>query len=194
MKHIIVGTNRPHSRSAEIALIVQKLFKDNGEFVDILNLQDCGLEEISATPFPKELPGKLKQAVQKTIESDGLIMIVPEYNGSYPGALKYFIDHWVYPDSFEFRPVTFIGLGGKFGGLRPVEHLQQVFGYRNGFVYPERVFLTDIFGILKDGQIQNPVLMKLLESQVTGFQKFVKGLQTVGLDANSRRAATQAKN
>jgi len=121
-------------------------------------------------------------------------MIVPEYNGSYPGALKYFIDHWVYPDSFEFRPVTFIGLGGKFGGLRPVEHLQQVFGYRNGFVYPERVFLTDIFGILKDGQIQNPVLMKLLESQVTGFQKFVKGLQTVGLDANSRRAATQAKN
>lgn len=192
MKHIIVGTNRSNSRSAEIATIVQKLFKANGEDVEIIRLEDVGLEELGPQAFPKELPTKLKQAVQKTVESDGLIMIVPEYNGSYPGALKYFIDHWIYPDSFEYRPVTFIGLGGKFGGLRPVEHLQQVFGYRNGFIYPERVFLTDIFGILKEGQIQNPTLMKLLESQVVGFQKFVRGLQAVGIDANSRRSSAAA--
>ncbi|RLE20696.1 MAG: NADPH-dependent oxidoreductase, partial [Acidobacteria bacterium] len=26
------------------------------------------------------------------LETDGILTIVPEYNGSYPGALKYFID------------------------------------------------------------------------------------------------------
>ena len=186
MKHIVVGTDRPGSRTRQVAEIIQSLFQKQGEATEILDLREVGLNEAVAQPYSSALSGKLKEAVLKTVKSDGLFFIVPEYNGSYPGALKYFIDHWIYPDSFEFRPVAFVGLGGKFGGLRPVEHLQQVFGYRSAFSYPERVFLTDIFNNLKDGQIQNPTLLHLLENQVVGFIKFVEALKGAGLDANSR--------
>ena len=86
----------------------------------------------------------MKPLIDRIDRAEGLYLICPEYNGSYPGVIKTFIDYWSYPKSFEKRPVCFTGLGGVFGGLRPVEHLQQIFGYRNAFIFPERVFLQNV--------------------------------------------------
>ena len=35
-------------------------------------------------------------------------------------------------------------VAGIWGALRPVEQLQAIFGYRNAYLYPERVFLPGI--------------------------------------------------
>ena len=185
MKYILSGTNRPGSRSRIISGLVQEIYKELGEDVEIIDLSLIDLTQLTGREYGAALPASVQTAVEKINQADGLIIVCPEYNGSMPGALKYFIDHWSYPASFEYRPVAFIGLGGKFGGLRPVEHLQQVFGYRNGFIFPLRVFLTDIFTGLKDGKLVNPTLQDLLVQQAVGFKKFVQALQSSGLDANS---------
>ena len=83
-----------------------------------------------------------------------------------------------YPESFEFRPVCFVGLGGLFGGLRPVEHLQQIFSYRNAHMYPERVFLFNVWNQLKEDQLINEDTLALLEKQAKGFTKFVSALKS----------------
>jgi chromate reductase len=184
MKYIISGTNRHGSRTFKISELIQKLYLENGEKVEIIDLAKVPLQDLAGSHYGTELPKEIKDQVTKITSADGLIMVVPEYNGSMPGALKYFIDFWKYPDTFEFRPVCFVGLGGKFGGLRPVEHLQQVFGYRNGYVFPQRVFLQDIFTSFKDDQLP-PLLMSLLRDQAVGFQKFVRALESEKLDANS---------
>jgi NAD(P)H-dependent FMN reductase len=114
-------------------------------------------------------------------------MIVPEYNGSYPGILKYFIDHMKFPDSFESRPVCFVGLGGIFGGLRPVEHLQQVFGYRNSYIFPQRVFLINVHKIFVNNEITDPLVKDLVAQQTSTFVKFVGALKTSGLAATSKK-------
>ncbi len=115
-----------------------------------------------------------------------VLIVSSEYNGSYPGALKYFIDFWTYPDSFEFRAAAFVGLGGRYGGVRPIEHLQQVFGYRNCFTYPERVFLFNVWSLFKEGKISDATTLNLLRQQVTGFTKFTDALLTSGLHAQTR--------
>ncbi len=184
MIHILVGTNRKDSRSAELAEIIRPLYEAQGQAIKIMNVGDVGLEELNNESYGEgQKPAKLQAAVEELLTSDGLVVICPEYNGSMPGALKYFIDHWKYPDSFEFRPVAFIGLGGMFGGLRPVEHLQQVFGYRNSFIYPERVFLHNVWGILKEGQIDHDMNNQLLEKQAQGFCRFIKALKSENLHA-----------
>ncbi len=122
---------------------------------------------------------------EKLNASDWLYIVSPVYNGSMPGALKYFIDHFSYPETFEYRPVAFTGLGGRWGGLRPVEHLQQVFNYRNGYIFPQRVFISNVWDTLKDGSLQDSMVTTLLKSQVQGFVKFVRALKTEKLDANS---------
>lgn len=186
MKYIVSGTNRKGSRSFQIAKIVQGIYQANGESVEIIDLSTFPIQELAEAQYGgKNLPPAMAGILSKINQAEGLHFIVPEYNGSYPGALKLFIDHWQYPESFEQRPVCFVGLGGIFGGLRPVEHLQQVFGYRNGFIFPHRVFLRDIFKTLQNDELKDPVAMDLLVAQVRGFQKFTQALQSVALDANS---------
>ncbi|MNT75975.1 NADPH-dependent FMN reductase [compost metagenome] len=104
-----------------------------------------------------------------------------------PGVLKYFIDHLKFPESFEYRPVCFVGIGsGAFGGLRPVEHLQQVFGYRNAFIFPERVFVMNAHKVINAAsEVTDPLLQDLFLRQAKGFQKFSKALVDAKLDANS---------
>lgn len=188
MKFIISGTNRPQSRTLQISKLIQKLYKEEGEEVGIIDLTHVGLEQIpKAALYGNEVPDVMKSEISKINSADGLIVVCPEYNGSMPGALKYFIDHWQYPDSYEYRPISLVGLGGKFGGLRPVEHLQGVFGYRNAFIFPERVFIVDVPKILNSaGDIDDANIRSLLVSQVKGFQAFTKALSSAGLDANSR--------
>lgn len=185
MKHIISGTNRPGSKSLQVAKIVQKLYADLGDEAEIIDLQEMDLHEVIGH-YGDTAPDAMKAAIQKINKSEGLIVVVPEYNGSYPGALKYFIDHWSYPNSFEYRPVCFIGLGWTFGGLRPVEHLQGVFNYRNAFAYPERVFIINAPKLIVDGEITDARVMDLLRSQTDGFKKYCAALSVAKLTANER--------
>ncbi len=186
MKYIISGTNRPGSRTLAVSRIIQGIWATLGERVEIIDLCDVELGNVTGSEYGSEnLPPKMRSAIDKVNSADGLIVVCPEYNGSMPGALKYFIDFWKYPLTFESRPIALVGLGGRFGGLRPVEHLQGVFGYRNAYIFPIRVFLTDIFTGLKDGELQDPRLSALLEAQAGGFQKFARALRSEKLDANS---------
>lgn len=184
MKYIISGTTRPRSRSLQVANILLKLYQAEGDAAEVIDLRQIPLNILDGTQYG-EPPAELKPAIDKINSSSGLIIVCPEYNGSYPGTLKHFIDHWQYPLSFEYRPVCFVGLGGRFGGLRPVEHLQGVFGYRNAFIFPERVFLSNVFQTLKEGQLVDPIATQLLEQQTKGFIRFVKALDDVGLSARS---------
>ncbi|HVK62060.1 MAG TPA: NADPH-dependent FMN reductase [Bdellovibrionales bacterium] len=186
MKYVISGTNRPGSRSLQLAKIVQELYRETGEEIGLIDL--CDLDYADSTgKYGDSVPPKMKAAIELIQASEGIIVVVPEYNGSYPGVLKYFIDHWKYPDTFEFRPFCLVGLGGRFGGLRPVEHLQGVFGFRNAFIYPERVFLFDAWSNLKNGILLDGKTLDLLKLQVRGFQSFTKALVDAKLDASSRR-------
>lgn len=185
MKYIIAGTDRPGSNTLKISKFVQGLYKDLGEDVEILDLQELKKHLHEDLLYGTTSEG-MKPYMQKVLSSEGLIVVTPEYNGSMPGILKYFIDHMKFPDSFEYRPVCFIGLGGMFGALRPVEHLQQVFGYRNAFIYPERVFLMQVHRHLDaEGKLTDEAAKNLLIKQAQGFQKFADALRSFQLDANA---------
>jgi NAD(P)H-dependent FMN reductase len=175
-----------------IAEIMQGLYRQNGEEVELLDLREIARGFADGPQYGDVKNPILVEAASKIEKSDGLIIVVPEYNGSMPGALKYFIDHLKYPEAFEARPVAFIGLGGMFGGLRPVEHLQGVFGYRNSFIYPERVFILNVWNHFKkteanpSGEFKDPLLLQLMDKQVRGFQAFVNALKQVGLHTSNR--------
>jgi NAD(P)H-dependent FMN reductase len=194
MKHIIVGTNRRGSRTRQLAEVIHRLYQDQGEEVGIIDLAQLPFEELTGEQYQGGLTPRWVEAVNEINHSEGLIFVVPEYNGSLPGALKYFMDHWKYPDSYEYRPVCFVGLGaGPFSGIRPIEHLQHIMGYRNAFQFPVRVFLTNVSKNFVNGEVQDPNVMQLLKNQVVGFQKYVKALESQGLDANSINARKVSK-
>ncbi len=185
MKYIIAGTDRPDSNTLKVSKYIQTIYQQLGETVEIIDLKEMKTHLHQDIHYGKPSEG-LKPYLDKVLGSDGLIVVSPEYNGSMPGILKYFIDHLKFPESFEFRPVCFVGLGGMFGALRPVEHLQQIFGYRNAYVYPERVFIMGVHKILNaEGQPQDETIKQLLLKQAQGFQKFTQALSSFKIDANA---------
>ena len=110
----------------------------------------------------------------RIVSSAGLHVVTPEYNGSFPGVLKYFIDMLKFPESFERKPVAFVGeAAGVWGGLRAVEQLQMIFGYRNAHPYPERVFIAGINNLMnEDGTLKDQSLTDRLAKQCRGFAAF----------------------
>lgn len=183
MKYIISGTDRADSNTMKMSKIIQAIYKAEGEDVEIIDMREVKEALHTGPHYGKNQPDPILNHTNKVLNSEGLIVVVPEYNGSMPGVLKYFIDHLKFPEAFEYRPVCFVGLGGVFGGLRPVEHLQQVFGYRNAFIYPERVFAINVWNILKNDQITDTLIQQLLVKQAKGFQKFTKALGEAQIDS-----------
>lgn len=185
MKYIISGTDRVGSKSLQVARYIQRLYAELGEEVGIIDLAVLKKADLDGFQYGGAITGAWGEAIRQVDASTGLILVVPEYNGSYPGILKVFIDYWKYPETFEHRPICYVGLGGLFGGLRPVEHLQQSLGFRNTYNFPQRVFLQQIWRVF-DGQAFNqPLLADLLRQQAVGFQKFVRALESEQLDTLS---------
>lgn len=195
MKYIISGTNRPGSRTLQVTRFVQQIYKSMGEQIELIDLSHVGLEELGASAmYGDSVPAKMKTEIQKINSSEGVVIVTPEYNGSIPGALKYFLDHWSYPDSYEFRAFALIGLGTRFGALRPVEHLQGILGFRNAFIYPERVFITNIHKALDaSGQLTDAMIVDLIKAQAKGFSAFTRALVAAHLDANHHIASKLAQ-
>jgi len=195
MKYIISGTDRAGAKTLQVSRYIQNLYANNGEEVGLIDLAELPKKDLDGFQYGGKITGSWGEAIDKVDQSTGLIVVIPEYNGSYPGILKVFIDYWKYPDTFEHRPVCYVGLGGLFGGMRSVEHLQQSLGYRNTYNFPQRVFLQQIWRIFDGTSFSAPLMTELLEQQVRGFQKFVKALEAEGLDTLSiqKAKATGAK-
>ena len=185
MIEIISGTDRPNSNTLKVAQLLLEDYRALKAEVQILNLAQLDFKDAIGGTYGKTR-GTFATAVERVNRADALVLVVPEYNGSFPGSLKLFIDYWSYPHSFENRPMAFVGVGLRWGGLRPVEHLQQVMGYRNAYVFPHRVFLSNVKDTLKEGKISDPLIKELLEVQSRDFLKFIQGLKNQGLDAVSR--------
>lgn len=179
---LIVGTNRPGSNTRKVAKQVEEIYAEAKVPLTVLDLANLPPEIFSPTSYGAK-PPSFTPFSDTILKADGLHVVTPEYNGSIPGVLKYFIDMLKFPESFDRRPVCFTGLAaGLWGALRPVEQLQAIFGYRNAFVYPERVFIPGIGDQLNDaGRLIDEELVGRLRKQVAGFTDFVEKLKGVKL-------------
>lgn len=175
MINIIIGSNRPNNLTSEVALQAEEIFKKYSI--------DCSIIDIGQLPdssFTKEIYTKKNDVLLKSIEeikkSTGLYILTPEYNGSIPGVLKQFIDSWSFPDCWMNKKVAFVGLAsGEWGGMRPVEHLQGIFSYRDTFIYPKRVFIKNINKVFAENNNRlSEDILDRLDKQIQGFAEFCK--------------------
>src|SRR5688572_1609659 len=167
---LVVGTNRPGSRTRQVANHVEEIYRELGVQLTTLDLATLPAEIFNPSSY-EEKPASFTPFQEAITAAHGLVIVTPEYNGSMPGILKYFIDMLEFPISFENRPVCFVGLAaGMWGALRPVEQLQILFGYRNGYVFPERVFMPRIDSLLDENdRLKDPALIDRLKKQAAGY-------------------------
>jgi len=174
---LISGTNRPNSNTRKVARNLEQIYAELKVDLHLLDLADLPPEIFSPASYAQK-PKSFLPFSDAILNSEGLHVVTPEYNGGLPGVLKYFIDMLKFPESFVSRPVCFVGLSaGIWGALRPVEQLQAIFSYRNAHIFPERVFLPGIQDLLdENGRLKDAELLQRLRKQTEGFVNFVARL------------------
>ena len=176
---VISGTNRPGSNTRNIAVLVQEMLQGAGEEVSLLDL--AGLPpEIFADSSYASKPGSFSPFQAQILETDGVLTVVPEYNGSFPGVLKYFIDMLRFPESLYELPAAFVGISaGGWGAVRAVEHLEMVFQYRHAHLFGRRCFIPNIGRVLdEDGRLTDLDVADRLKKTALDFARFCTNLGT----------------
>ena len=170
---IVCTTNRPDSNTQRVSEFYEKAVFATGEACQILDLKKVEAQWIQDSHYGDNVP-EFEEVVEKYIRRvEKLIFIVPEYNGGFPGYLKFFIDGCDYGD-WSSKKVAMIGLAtGRAGNLRGVDHLTGIFHYLGSEVYSKKVYLSQINLLLPEhGQLENKMVADEVNTQIKGFLNF----------------------
>lgn len=177
MIRIISGTNRTGSNTRKFAEEVKRIYSRLNVESEIIDLRELPKEIFDESSYA-EKPKSFERFSNAIKTADGLVVVVPEYNGSFPGVLKYFIDMLEFPESLARKPACFVGLAaGMWGGLRAVEHLEDIFTYRNALIFPKSVFIPNVYLVLdSNGRLTDDEILERLKNQAADFIDFVRRL------------------
>ncbi|GAA5172295.1 NAD(P)H-dependent oxidoreductase [Pseudonocardia eucalypti] len=119
---VIIGSTREGRAGATIARWFLTQAQQRADIdLDVIDLVDESLP----VHHPAEVTAATAAYTRRIDQADAFVVVTPEYNHSYPAALKHAID-LVHAEWFA-KPVGFVSYGGMAQGLRAVEHLRGVF-------------------------------------------------------------------
>lgn len=158
---IISATNRPNSHTFKISKHYLQLIEEQGVTAQLFSLEDVP-HDMAFTELFNNRSTRFQQIIDQYIApAQKLVIISPEYNGSYPGILKTFLDA-IHPDVNRGKKAALVGISsGRAGNLRGMEHLTGVLTYLGIHVHPNRLpvslvaTLLDGEGKLKDENTRN---------------------------------------
>lgn len=177
---VISGTNRQGSYSRFVSDIIFRDIKERHGFnTSLLDLADLTSVPLMDAAFTADSQHSIVRDVQERllIPSRAFYFVIPEYNGSFPGFLKYFIDACSLSNrhgTFSGKKAAIIGISsGRAGNLRGMEHLTSILHYLNVTVMPNRLPISRIQELL-DKKQPDQATTALLKSHVDEFIAFCK--------------------
>ena len=175
---IISGTNRKGSNTRKIAEHVSQVAKElTSEEVKLLALEDVAplidLKNMySGDDMPKELVAIQEEYV---LPADKMIILSPEYNGSFSGILKLFIDVMSmrkYAENFRGKSGALIGVAsGRAGNLRGLEQLTGLLNYLGMHIHPSKLPISTIEKVLGGDDTPDEGTQKAINGLLTAYLK-----------------------
>jgi NAD(P)H-dependent FMN reductase len=171
---IISSTNRTGANTRQVADIYASLLKDLKEEYQILDLKDLPQDFIFTALFENRGSNPEFNEIQKLVdETNKFVFIIPEYNGSFPGILKAFLDGLKFPGSFKGKAGALVGLSsGTMGGSLAMSHLTDILNYLGLFVLPIKPRINNVHKIITEDKIDDLFIMNLLKEQAAQLSKF----------------------
>jgi len=165
---IISGSVRIGRQSPKVAnYLAQRLSDHQVSLIDLAEHNFPIFEE--RLRFMQNPPQVLKDLSQQIAQSDALIFVSPEYNGSYSPVLKNFVD--LFFAEYARKPIGIaVVSGGKLGGVRAAPDLQSLVLCLNGFPIPRWLSVPFV------GKVFDETGNAINEEFVQNTQKFLDDL------------------
>lgn len=140
---ILLGSVREGRQSHQAAFYVAEKLKNRGLETELIDLAEERLPILGYESGEVEESNRIKQIGKRIDESDGLIIVTPEYQGSFSGVIKNAVDHF-FPE-FHKKPIGVVATSaGDMAGINASTQLQHVILSLRAFPMPFKLLIPKI--------------------------------------------------
>lgn len=140
----MIGSVRVGRQSHKAALFLEKELKKRSHEVTLIDLATDPLpimeERITRDEDP---PANAIRISRQLKEADAIILVTPEYHGSFSGVLKNALDYFL-PEFAKKVVGVATATTGRFGGLNASVQLQHVILSMGAFALPQKLIVPDV--------------------------------------------------
>jgi len=166
---VVSGTARPDSMTLRVARHYHQRLQalsPPGARVGLLSLEGVPVWERGAELLALE--------AEVLVPTEKFVIVMPEYNGSFPGALKMLMDNSDIKRVWWGKKALLAGVAdGRAGNLRGLDHMTNILHYLHVSVFWNKVPISRIGQEVDDsGALRSAATRKTIEEQVAGFLNF----------------------
>jgi NAD(P)H-dependent FMN reductase len=170
---VINGSVRPNNYTAMASsYVIDELRKNPRVAVDEVHPAELNL------PFPGADPDspatrKLQQLVS---DATGVILVTPEYHGSFSSIMKLVIENLGFPSKLAGKPVALMGVAaGAIGAIKSLEHLRGVVSHIGGIALPLPISIANVQKVFDtEGHILDPQVEKMVRQTATNLLQYIQ--------------------
>jgi chromate reductase len=170
---IICATHRPRNLTQKVVSKYATILEELGQEVKIFNMSELPQGFVFSDSFGGRTAETENIIDQKLIPAERFVIVAPEYNGSYPGVFKAFLDG-VKPSIWKGKKAALVGVAsGRAGNIRGLGHLTDVFHHLRIEVFSNQVPISQIEGLLNDNnELSDEATISNLRKQAQEFLSF----------------------
>ena len=176
---IISGSPRVSSVTRRVALYLKNWLRNNTSYeINIIDLKDWNLPPVQFVfSSIDKTPHEFKPLAERIFSADAIILVTPEYNGSYSPAMKNLLDHFPKQQHKPFAIAT--ASPGAMGGIRAAQQLLLLVPALFGVVSPYLLIVPAVDKkFTPDGDLLDESFQNTIHNFVTEFlwlaEKIVK--------------------
>lgn len=137
---VIQGSPLKDDSTHQVARFLNAALQENSE----VQLSYFDVAQIQAPNFAFEADFEAKEPLREAIlAADGILVIVPEYNGRVPGAFKNLMDYY-WKEFAKKAMATCTVSSGPFGGLNALHDLRSWMLYVGGIISPTKLLVSNV--------------------------------------------------
>ncbi len=171
---VISGTNRAGSNTLKVAQKYYDYLVEKGVEVQLFDLTTLPLDFIHPNMYAERSESLVELQNKYLAPAEKLVIVMPEYNGSFPGIFKLLIDACDIKEAFYGKKASLTGVSsGRAGNLRGLDTLTNMLNYIKVDVLQQKLPISGIGGLLdEDGSFNHEDTLKVMHGQMEAFLKF----------------------
>ncbi len=173
---ILEGSARPDSRSGLVARHLARALEETAD-VTVRRIHPghylAALADGAVAGGPVEA---FRPVVEEVAAAEGVVLVTPEYHGSYSGVIKLVLDNLGYPSVLRDKPVGVVARGAaRFAGSRAADALLSVLAHIRARPFGRYLFFSAIQDQLDAaGERDSPELREEVADYVTELHRFCR--------------------
>lgn len=168
---ILAGSPRKDSVTFRVALFLQKYLQEKTQHnAGIIDVRDWNIPAMlqSGWPSPDKAPVELRPMAERMFAAEAFILVSPEYNGSYSGALKNLLDYFPKQTRKAFGIAT--ASPGTLGGIRASQQMQLLINALFGIGSPYMLIIPTVQNKFdEEGNLTDASFQKSIDIFITEF-------------------------